>query len=138
MGIECGAVRKGDASRQLLTIGWKNFKQDGAEIEQVRPFARILGSCDLAIRFVAQGKCAITKQSTLCELGFVQWLALHGLNWIAPKLFDYTREWGRIVRHNLCRFIFPSFNFLCGTPDFANDSDRGLKTLILKSSEENL
>jgi hypothetical protein len=83
IGTERGTIWKSDSSDwQLLANGWTS-KQDSTVVEQVRPFAWILGCGDLPVGFVAQGIRAITQQSALGDLGLVQLLALHGLDWIA-------------------------------------------------------
>ena len=47
--VDNGAIRQSDAHRRRLHTGSWGVSKRGAEVEQMRPFPRVLGACNLSV-----------------------------------------------------------------------------------------
>src|SRR2546422_4739487 len=60
--IDNSAIRQGDADRQRFHTGPWSISERGTEVEQMGPFPRVLGACNLPIGAVHKRVCAISEQ----------------------------------------------------------------------------
>src|SRR5207249_9147060 len=97
----------------------------GAEIEEIRPFSRVLGGRRLPVGAVDKGVRAIPEQPTFRNLSGVQFLSHHGLDGIAPKRNHRTRLDLRRVWHT-------SLSLACSTRDSSlKPGPRFLRGLVI-------
>jgi hypothetical protein len=75
------AIRTGDTFAAARGYAMKL----GTEIEQTRPFSRVLGARHLPVGAVNEGVCTIPEQAAFRNLSGVQFLSRHGLDGISPK-----------------------------------------------------
>src|ERR1700730_6480110 len=59
--IDNGAIRQCDAHRRNLHTGSWGVSKRGAEVEQLRPFPRVLGACNLSVGTIDERVGAITQ-----------------------------------------------------------------------------
>jgi len=82
---DSGAIRQCDSA-------WRDFRgwacgldEGGTEIEEARPFSRILGGRGLPVGGVDDGVRTIPKQPAFHYLGGIQFLTHHGLDGVPPQ-----------------------------------------------------
>src|SRR5437773_10896746 len=75
---EYRAVRESDPDRgNLLALAW-GLNEGGAEVKEVRPLPRILGTHDLRSGRIQESIGTIPEQPALGDLSTVQFLSHHG------------------------------------------------------------
>src|SRR5213592_2021780 len=82
---DSGAIGEDDSDRRDFRGRARRFDECRAEIEEMRPFSRVLGGRRFAVGAVDEGVRTIAKQPTFRDLGSVQLLSHHGLDGISPK-----------------------------------------------------
>src|SRR5712692_9344970 len=63
--LDNGAIRQSDAHRLHLHTGSWGVSKRGAEVEQLRPFSRVLGACNLSVRAIDERVGAISQEPAL-------------------------------------------------------------------------
>ena len=74
--------------------------EGSAEVKQLGPLPGVLRARDLPVGAVHERVSAIPQQPAFGDLGSVQLLSHHGLNWIAPEGNDRTKSYVRRMRHS--------------------------------------
>src|SRR5882724_2654169 len=93
------AIGEGDSDRREFHGRAHRLDEGGAEIEETRPFSRVLGRRRLPVGAVDEGVRTIPEQPTFRNLGGVQLLAHHGLDGISPERNHRTELDRPCVRH---------------------------------------
>ena len=88
---DSGAIGEGDADRRDCRGRTRRLDEGGAEIEETRPFSRVLGGRHLPVGAVDEGIRTIPKQPTFRHLSGVQLLSHHGLDGISPQRNHRTK-----------------------------------------------
>src|SRR2546422_4889195 len=76
------------SKKPILESGAGGDDKSRAEVEQVRPFPRVLGTGDFGGRLVYQGVGPIPKQTPCADSRGVELLSHHRLDGIAPQRHD--------------------------------------------------
>src|SRR5437016_13152595 len=82
---DSGAIGEGNSDWWNFCGRTRRLDEGGAEIEETRPFSRVLRGCRLPVGAVDEGIRTIPKQPTFRNLSGVQLLSHHGLDGISPK-----------------------------------------------------
>src|SRR2546428_7724358 len=88
---DSGAIREGDSDRRNLRGRTHRLDEGGAEIEEARPFSRVLGGRRLSVGAVDEGVRTIPEEPTLCYISGVQFLSHHGLHRVSPERNHRTK-----------------------------------------------
>src|SRR5256712_12625264 len=83
---DSGAIGEGDFDRRNLRGRTHRLDEGGAEIEEARPFSRVLGGRRLSLGAVNEGVPTFPEEPTACYINAVQFLPLHGLPSGSPAL----------------------------------------------------
>src|SRR5215472_17142324 len=92
LAVDDGAIREGDADKRRLRTGSWNVSKRGTAIEQARPFAWVLGACNLSVGTVHERVSAISQQPAFVNFGCIQLLAQHGFDGVSPERNDRTQN----------------------------------------------
>ena len=82
---DSGAIGEGNSNRRDFRGRPRRLDEGGTEIEETRPFSRVLGGRHLPVGAIDEGIRTITEQPTFRNLSGVQLLSHHGFHGILPQ-----------------------------------------------------